>query len=170
MYTIDGITWPYPCTIEREAEIKPSDISGLMLDRNYFNDVYGTYMQYTVAVAVPTNDRDIYNQVYELLTDPVDGHEFVFPYNAGTLKVTARVQSVPDRFVRLWNDGKYWQGLRFTVAANHPTKAHTLGEAISRGRAPIPEIAQPNEGDTYTWTEGHWSRTASYPDADNIAY
>ena len=171
MFTIDNYIWPWPCAIERQAELKPSEISGLMLDRSYFNDLIGTYMQYTVSIAVPLNSRDEYTRIYELLTDPVDGHAFVFDYNQGTVQITGRVNGVvADTFVRLSNDGRYWRNIHFTVTANHPTKYHTLTEALSRGRSPMPEIAQPSEGDTYTWTDGHWSLQSSYPDADNIAY
>ena len=171
MFTIDAYTWPWPCAIERQAELKPSDISGLMLDRSYFNDIIGTYMSYTVMLATPIDQRDEYSRIYELLTEPVDGHAIVLDYNQGTVQITGRVSGViADTYVRLPGDGRYWKGIRFTVTANHPTKYLTLTEALSRGRSPLPEIAQPGEGDTYTWTDGHWALQASYPDADNIAY
>ena len=170
MFTIDEYTWPYPCNIEREAEMRPSEISGMLLDRTYFNDVIGTFLRYTVKLAVPLNDRDACTRVYELLTEPVEGHVFTLPYNQGRITVTGRVLSVPDTFLRLERDGQYWRDLRFTVLANHPSRALTLGEAISRGRAPIPDVAQPNEGDTFIWTDNHWAKSAEYPDADAIAY
>lgn len=170
MFSIDDRAWPYPCSIERTAEIRASDISGLLLDRSYFNDVLGTYMVYTVSIAVPLNDRDSYSAIYELLTQPVDGHRFVLPYNQGTVQVTGRVDSVGDMFVRLSNDGKYWRSIRFTTTANHPTKAVTLSGAISRGRAPVPEVSSPTEGTSYTWNGTYWVPSVVYADADVIAY
>lgn len=170
MFTIDDIAWPWPCSIEREAEVRPSEISGMMLDKSWFNDVVGTYMQYTVSVAIPLNQRDALTALYEQLTEPVDGHVFVLPYNQTSITVTGRVEIVSDACVRLSNGGKFWRDLTFTITANHPTKAMGLYEAIMRGRSPVPEIMQPAEGDTYVWYSGRWSKSASYPNADVIAY
>ena len=81
MFSVDGIEWPYPCTVERAAELKLSDISGLMMDGTIFNDVLGTYMQYRLKLAIPLTDMDAGNAIYEKLTEPVEGHTFIFPYN-----------------------------------------------------------------------------------------
>lgn len=68
MITIDGYQWPVPCDIEREAEMTPSEISGMMLDKTYFNDVLGTYMRYDVSLAVPPKLEREYDEIYETLT------------------------------------------------------------------------------------------------------
>lgn len=170
MFSIDGITWDIPCSIEREAAINSSDISGPMLDRSYFNDVLGTYMSYTVRIAVPLNMRDEYAQIYEALTNPVDGHLFVMPYNDSTIEITARVSTVSDVYVRLAGGQVYWKGIEFTCVANYPTKAMTLGEMVVTGRAPFPDVADPSEGDTYTYSNGAWVPAATYDDADSIYY
>lgn len=169
MFSVDGLTWPYPCSIERVAEISPSEISGLMLDKSYFNDVLGTYLRYTVAVAVPVEGRDAYGDLYEALTDPVDGHRFTLPYDQGTLTLTGRVEQVSDIFVRLPGGGQYWKGTRFTVAANHPAKQRSLGEVLARGRSPLPELAAVQRGDMYTYTATGWVKTV-FTDADAVYY
>lgn len=170
MFSIDGITWDVPCDIEREAAITASDISGLMLDKSYFNDVLGTYMSYTVKIAVPLDMRDEYAQIYEALTNPVDGHLFVMPYNGSTIEITARVTEVSDVYVRLAGGQVYWKGIQFTCVANYPTKAMTLGEMVVTGRAPFPDVADPSEGDTYTYSNGAWVPSVVYDDADSIYY
>lgn len=170
MFTVDGIQWPYPCTVERTAELKLSDISGMLMDKSMFNDVLGTYMQYNLRLAIPITDRDAGNAIYEILTQPVDGHTFVFPYNASTVTLTGIVTGpINDVYVRLENGGVAWKGLSFTVAANHPTKTMTLSQVLTRGRAPLPEAANPETGDTYMWNGAAWVN-ASLPDADEIAY
>lgn len=169
MFTIDGIEWRYPCAITREAEIKPSEISGMLLDRTYFNDVIGTFMQYTVGIAVPTNRRDDYDTIYEKLTDPVDGHVMTLPYNQGTLTITARVENVQDEYVRLSKNGQYWRGLEFTAIANHPSKQMSLGDVLARGRSPLPDLAEVEIGAVYTYTSTGWVITV-YQDGDQIYY
>ena len=46
MFSVDGVQWDVPCRIVRTAEIAASEISGMLLDRTYFNDVLGTWMRY----------------------------------------------------------------------------------------------------------------------------
>jgi len=169
MFSIDGLTWNYPCQIERTAEVKPSEISGMLLDASYFNDVIGTYMSYTVSIAIPLNDREAYSDIYEALTDPVDGHSFILPYDQGQLTITGRVESVTDSFVRLPNGGKYWKGTTFTVIANHPTKEMGLSGVIARGHSPLPEQAEVQRGDVYTYGASGWVKTV-YINADDVYY
>ena len=169
MFTIDGVQWPYPCDITRVAELKPSEISGMMLDRSYFNDVLGTFMQYTVKISIPLNDRDRYSTIYEMLTNPVDGHTFILPYNQGNLTITGRINSVSDVFVRLPNGGKYWKGIQFVVTANHPSKEYSLSQVLARGRSPLPELASVSIGDIYEYTNAGWVE-ADFEDADSTYY
>ena len=146
MIKIDNITWDVPCKIVRKAEIKGSEISGLMLDGSYFNDVLGTYMSYTVAIAAPMNMLNEYGALYEALSDPYDGHEFVLPYNQGSIWITGRVVSVQDTHYQIAN-GVYWEGCTFDVVANHPSKSMTLSGVITRGRTPIPPQTSYPDGD-----------------------
>ena len=169
MFTIDGITWPVPCQIECVSEVRPSQISGLLLDKSWFNDVVGTYLSYTVALAIPMNLREQYGQLYETLTDPVDGHVFTLPYDQGDLTVTGRVRDVSDQYVRLSGGEVVWKGPRFTIVSNHPSKQMSLGETLARGRAPLPDIAAAHPGDIYTYTPTGWQKTP-YSNADTIYY
>lgn len=150
MIKVDNITWHVPCKIVRKAEIKASEISGLMLDKNYFNDVLGTYMSYTVAIAAPQNMLNEYGALYEALTDPWDGHAFVLPYNQGTIDITGRVVSVQDTHYEIAGGGAYWEGCEFEVIANHPSKFLSLGAVLTRGRAPIPaQTSYPDFDEVY---------------------
>lgn len=167
MFTVDGITWPYPCDIERVAEMTPSEISGMLLDNTYFNDVLGTFMRYTVKIAVPINAMGAYSQIYEALTEPVDGHAFVLPYNSSTISITGRVGNVSDVYVRMANGGIYWKGIQFEVTSNAPSKELSLSEVITRGRAPLPYVSGVQVGDTYTYTASGWVKVL---DADDTGY
>lgn len=169
MFTVDGIQWPYPCDIERVVEVKPSEISGMLLDKSYFNDVIGTYLQMTIRIAVPLNYTDEYNEIHDILTNPVDGHSFVLPYGAGSLTVTARVDSVKDTYVRLPNGARYWKGIQFTITSNAPIKQMSLSQILARGRSPLPELSEVQTGDVYTYTSSGWVKTV-YTNADDVYY
>ena len=188
MWSIDGVTWTYPCDVDRTAEIRSSDISGWMLDKGYFNDVLGSYYAYDVKISVPFGKESDYHQIYEMLTRPVDGHTFVLPYNGDTVTIPGRVETVKDKWYRD-GSGQFWQGVKFSILPNHPTKTMSLSEVLVRGRTPFPDAAsipdgevwQVNSGDWshitttdghyYLWTESNHTLTdANLTDGDEVAY
>ena len=170
MLTIDGVQYDVKCRITRTAEIRLSDISGQLLNKEEFNDVLGTYVGYDLVFEYPLYDQAKYAALYEVLVEPVDGHTFVLPYNTGTLQLTARVELVSDELLKLENGRKYWRNTQFSIIPNHPSKTMNLSEVITRGRAPLPDVADPQEGASYTWDGSSWQVSVEYQDADDIAY
>lgn len=167
MFTVDGVQWSIPCDIKRVSEVRPSDISGMLLNKAFFNDVLGTYMQYEITLIPDPRNMADYYALYELLNSPVDGHTFVLPYNGNTVTLAARVSQVSDVYVRMPGGAVYWKGVSFTITANGPTKTESLGSVIARGLSPLPEVDNPQVGDTYTWDGSEWDEVI---DADDIAY
>lgn len=170
-FTIDGIKWNFPCTIEREAEVTPSEISGMMLNKTYFNDVLGTWMKYTVAIAIPKGHEAEYTQIYEALSDPVSYHTFILPYNYQEegLTINARVHTVSDAYVRLPNGKQTWRKTRFEIIANHPTKEVNDEEIVDYGFSPFPDTAGIEVGSVYEYTAQGWEQK-DYGDGDNTYY
>jgi hypothetical protein len=167
IFSVDGLQWDVGCTVKRVAEMTPSEISGLLLDRSYFNDVIGTYLKYTVQIAVPFNMMNTYTSLYEILTEPVDAHTFVFPYGSGTITVTGRVDSIQDVYVRMPQGRPHWKGIQFTVIANHPTKEMSLDEVLTRGASPLPPEDAVNVGEVYEYSVDGWTQV---PSAENEYY
>ena len=174
-FQIDGIEWEYPCQIDREIELTDSDISGLMMDKRDFHDVIGAYMRYDVTIAFPIivgssgAEKSDYYSLYNALSDPLEAHEFVMPHNDGELTVTAHVSNVKDTYVRLPRDVEYWQGISFTITSIAPTKTYTLGEAISRGFAPMPDEGSAQVGELYEYTADGWE-LVEFVNADDVSY
>ena len=155
-WSIDGNTWEIPCDIERTSEVRGSEISGAMLDGSYFNDVVGTYLKYDISLAVPYKWEDQYNAIYEQLTDPVDGHTFILPYGGAEITVTGRVENVRDVFLRLPNGKQHWEGIKFSIISNYPSKYMDLDQVIARGRSQLPDVTEPTVGQTYMWNGTAW--------------
>lgn len=170
MFSVDGIQWTIPCDITRSIRIQDSDISGQLLNGQYFHDVEGTYYDYEVKLTPNPHQMGKYYSLFEILSQPVEGHEFVLPYNGGTVQVTAKVEAPKDIWVRLPNGGVYWKGLQFKATANGPTRTLTLQQAINRGLTPLPDVAEPAIGDTYTYTADGWVKASSVADADTTGY
>ena len=123
--TIDGTEFSLPCSVTRQADIKGSDISGELLNGDYFNDVLGTYMRYSVNLAVPIGKEAEYTTLYEILTDPVSSHKFILQYNQGTITLTARVETVKDKYVGEVGSAKIWRSTTFDIISNKPSKEPT---------------------------------------------
>lgn len=169
MISIDGITWDnILCSVERVAEIEASEISGMLLDKSYFNDVLGTWLRYTVDIAVPFGKENDYILLYEKLTEPVDGHTCVLPYNNGTITITARIETVSDVYVKM-PDGSHWRKTKFECIANHPSKNNTLSGVITRGLLPFPGEGSAQTNMLYMYNGSGWEEVV-YADADNVGY
>jgi len=156
MWSVDGTEWSIPCTVERTSEMTSSEISGMLLDKTYFNDVIGTFLRYSLRVAVPQGYEEQFNSLYEILTEPVDGHAFTFPYAGGVISVTGRVENIRDSWVRLPNGKQKWRGIAFDVLPNHPQKTVSLGDVLTRGVAPLPDETDVNVGETYQYAQSGW--------------
>lgn len=173
MFTVDGISWDIPCDITRVSEVTASDISGILMDGTYFNDVIGTYLSYTVKLAVPLNMKQAYARLYETLNQAVEGHDFVFPYNRSTAEVHGRVTNISDVYVRMPNNGIHWTGIQFTVISNVPAKRQTLTGAINSGLPNGPMADVLDDGDSYTYdsSANAWTPTTfEYRDVDDETY
>jgi hypothetical protein len=174
-FQIDGREWDYPCQIDRIVELTDSDVSGLMMDKREHHDVIGAYLRFEVTVAFPIlrnrnrPEKAAYYGIHNELTDPVDAHEFVMPYNDGFVTVTAHVDSVRDTYVRLPHDVDYWQGISFTCTSIAPMKTYTLDELIARGFAPLPDEGGAQIGELYEYTADGWV-LVEFADADYISY
>lgn len=171
MFTVDGLQWSIPCDITESPRIQDSEISGQLLNGQYFHDVEGTYLDYEITLTPNPYQMGEYYSLLSILLQPVEGHSFTFPHKGETVQLTAKVVDPQHVYIRPVNGGQpYWKGLKFTAQANGPTYAQTLRQAIQRGLTPLPDVAVPSIGDTYTFTSDGWEAVSSYPDADTTAY
>ena len=125
-FSIDGTTYNMPCSIDRVAEIRPSDISGMLLDKKYFNDVLGTYMKYTISIAIPTGEEQTYANLYDVLTSPVASHTVNVPYTQGRITIVGRIETVSDRYYREEDGIHIWRSTKFEITANEPSRVNSL--------------------------------------------
>ena len=158
MFTVDGVAWSIPCDITRISEVRMSAISGTLLNGQIFNDPEGTYLQYEVSLCPNPRNMGEYYALYDILTEPVEGHTFTLPYNEGTVEITGCCKPIRDNYVRRADGTPYWSGVTFSIQSNGPTKEVNLQRAIKRGLTPLPDVQTPQIGDTYTYTQNGWSR------------
>lgn len=120
--TVDGITYDIFTSIKRQVEIKESDLSGMLLDRSYHRDIVGSYLQYTISLAIPRGSEAQYSQLFEILSNPVTSHTFILPYNQGDKQIEGMVKTVSDEYYREINGTVIWRKVTFTVIDKEPYK------------------------------------------------
>ena len=161
---VDNVSYNIVAGIKRTANITPSQISGMLLDKTYFNDVIGTYLQYEVQLAIPHEKEADYEALYEVLTEPVADHTVILPYNNTTVEIVGRIETISDVYVETQhrrNDiVNIWRKISFVITANHPTKEYTLDEVIERGVSPLPDVSELDEGKVYMVVNGQWVMTS----------
>lgn len=167
-FTVDGVKYTdIVCNITRESEVKPSDISGMLLNRRYFNDVLGTYLRYTVEVIVPFGAEKKYAQLYETLSDPVGEHLFILPYNQVTVQFYGRIETISDKYFRKVNNKETWRETSFVVIANNPTKYKDLSDVVSQGILPLPPVSPLDNTKIYQVVNGEWEVSSLEDGNDN---
>ena len=122
MIKVDGTTYNFPCDISRKARIVSSDVSGMLMDNTEYNDALATYYDYTIKIAVPITDMNIYATFFEQVTAPVPSHTFTFPYNQGTKDIVAKVESISDRYFREVNGVQVWRSVQLNIHALKPSQ------------------------------------------------
>ena len=130
---IDGTSYDIFVSVKRRARISSSEASGYLLNREYHNDVIGTYFEYQVKMVVPVGKESQYALLYDKLTDPVAYHTFVLPYNQPngntTITIEGRIEVVNDEFVREYTrlgvNTQEWRSITFNIVSNKPSKVPT---------------------------------------------
>ena len=120
-FTMDGITYAnFAVSVTRQATIRSSDVSGYLLNKNYYNDVLGTYYEYTVKLAVARGAEADYTTYYTYLVAPVAEHTFILPFNQTEKTIKGRVSIVSDEYYGESNGVKYWRRTVFKIVSNEP--------------------------------------------------
>lgn len=122
--TVDGVTYNIATSIKREVEIRESDLSGMLLDRSYHRDIVGSYLQYTISLAIPRGSEQEYSQLFEVLSNPVESHTFILPYNQGDKQVEGMVNSISDEYYKATDNGQVviWRKISFVITSKEPYK------------------------------------------------
>lgn len=119
---IDDTHYDFPCDISRKVRIVSSDVSGMLMDKNEYNDALATYIDYTLKVVVPiAKMKKDYTSFFEKLAAPVDKHTFILPYNQGEIKIVGKIDSLSDVYFRAVNGVQVWRSVTVNIKALEPT-------------------------------------------------
>ena len=119
--SIDGVVYDVPLvSIKRHADFLDASAERLEngdLDR----DLIGVYYNYDMAFGT-IDDDDLYNQLYDKLTEPVEFHDFVVPTTKGTYSFRGYISSVEDEIEKILSDTAKFKGLSCKFTAKKPAR------------------------------------------------
>lgn len=97
--TIDGnyyhVGIKYP-ELKRSFEIKEGSNSGEAITGRKIRDIKGTFYSYEMTIFSLPGKQSDYDELYEVLSAPVDSHVVILPYGQGTIMFEAAIEEGED--------------------------------------------------------------------------
>lgn len=108
-------------SLKRLFEVKDTTSSVKMTQsgRIYRNPV-GTYYNYQMTVRQRGSDRESLDAFWDAISQPVESHLCVFPYNQTILSQKMYVKTGSQDIVRLHDDGAEWRDITIQFLATTP--------------------------------------------------
>lgn len=125
LFSIDGNTFPgvLATSCKRNFKVLDGDNAGrAVLAGVMIRDIIGTYYNYTMVLDTSETSLDEYDELYELISAPVDSHEIIAPYAQGTILFDAYVSSGQDELIDGTCGRNKWGNLSFDFIAMEPKR------------------------------------------------
>ena len=123
IFTIDGRDFDVRIPqdgIKRSGQVLDSAETERLENGEMFRDIIGTYYNYTIQVDTKNLKVEEYDELYDLVTQPVEKHTITVPYGQTTLSFDAYITSAEDSLLKRENGVNYWHGLTLAFIALKP--------------------------------------------------
>lgn len=112
--TVYKVRIPYE-SIRRMATIYEGQNSGVAISGKVIRDVVGTGYSYDISIEQNPLHPEDYDELYEVLSAPVESHEIEMPYGQESITYNAGVKSLRDTYGG--NNGfQHWRNLSVTFS------------------------------------------------------
>lgn len=120
---VDGKTFNVAVTsLKRGAAVLDGENAGRVLSGRMARDIIGTYYNYDLTFGKSTIDPAEYDELYDLLTAPVDYHTITVPYGQRTKTFEAYVSNASDVLKRMTDRVNLWGELTIKFTAMEPDR------------------------------------------------
>lgn len=122
--TVDGIEYNNIIVngLQRKRINKTGRNGGTFMSGDVFNDVRDSYYEYSLTISPSLANKEEYEELYTLLSLPVESHEITVPDGQGYLTFNAFVSSVSDRLRKKLPTGNIWDNFTVTFEATEARK------------------------------------------------
>lgn len=125
MFKIDGIEFTKGVIpkVKRNFQITDGENAGrLIITAKMERDIIGTFYNYTMTIDSRFMSAEEYDELYDILSAPVDSHIIEIPYGQTTLIYEAYVTNGSDELVIINNKKNKWANLQFNFIAMEPQR------------------------------------------------
>lgn len=125
LFTVDGTAYNVKVPVgglKRSFDILDGPNAGRMLSGRMTRDIIGTYYNYELQIERDNASLAEYDQLYQVLSAPVDYHTVSFPYGQNTLTFQAYVTKGSDSLLRRSSNKNHWTGLSIQFVAMEPQR------------------------------------------------
>lgn len=118
---IDEMEFMVPLvSIKRSADFLDASAER-MDDGDLDRDLIGVYINYNMSFGVIDND-DLYEELYNKLTEPVEFHTFKLPTTKGIYEFIGYISSVEDEIEKILENTAKFKGLTCKYTSKQPAR------------------------------------------------
>lgn len=108
-------------SLKRSFRIPDGTNAGDMLSGDYERDPVGTYYDYDLVITTADLASNEYDDLFEILSAPVNSHIVQMPYGMSSLTFEAMISTGGDELIPMDN-GTWWGSLSVSVRAKKPQR------------------------------------------------
>ena len=118
---IDGTMFDIPLvSIKRTADVLDK-YAERTEDGDLKREVLGVYFNFQLSIGT-IDDDNLYESLWDKLTEPVDFHDFELPITNGIHKFRGYISSVSDEIEKVYSDTAKFKGLSCKFTAKKPAR------------------------------------------------
>lgn len=119
--SIDGIYFDVPLvSIKRTADFLDK-FAERTEDGDMKRELIGVYFNYQMSFGT-IDDDDLYESIWDRLTEPVNYHDFVLPTTKGTYSFRGYISKVSDEIEKILIDTAKFKGLQCSYTGKAPAR------------------------------------------------
>lgn len=125
MFKIDGVEFTRAVVDKpkRSFQILDGENAGRqLLTAKMERDVLGTFYNYNMNIDSSFMTKEEYDELYEILSAPVDSHTIEVPYGQSMLVYEAYITSGSDELLAIRNSVNLWDNLSINFVAMEPQR------------------------------------------------
>ena len=126
IFTVDGHAYEVTVPaggLKRSGQVMDGDKAGRLQTGRMERDIIGTFYNYSLQIETQNLNAAEYDELYHVLSAPVDYHTITLPYGQSTITFEAYVSNVNDELKLMQENRNIWGGLTFNFVAMEPQRS-----------------------------------------------
>lgn len=120
-FLMDGIAYNVRVSkMTRKFSIQDTDKTGRTQDGEMYRDIVGTFYNYSMTVEQKDGDAESFDSFWEAISQPVESHVCVFPYNQSSLTQRMYITSGEQDLVSRTPTKNEWGEISISYVAMGP--------------------------------------------------